>query len=65
MAEEQEKQQEKFELTPEGESLGYISLDQARLLAMRTAREAPGAYGQRFGNVPMALEVIEDEDRTH
>ena len=59
---EGKKEEDKFEFTPEGESLGYISLDQARVLAMRTAREAPGAYGRRFRNVLMAFEVVEDED---
>ena len=63
MVEDEGKQEEeKFEFTPEGESLGYISLDQAEVLAMRTARETPGAYGRRFRNVPMAFEVAEEED---
>jgi Tol biopolymer transport system component len=56
------KEEEKLDFTPEGETLGYISLDQARVLAMRTAREAPGAYGRRFRNVPMAFEAVEDEE---
>ena len=51
--------EDKPEFTSEGETLGYISLDQAQILAMRTAREAPGAYGRRFARVPMAFEVIE------
>ena len=38
------QEEEKFDFTREGEALGYISLDQARVLAMRTAREAPGDY---------------------
>ena len=42
---ESKKDDEKLEFTPEGEALGYISLDQARVLAMRTARETPGEYG--------------------
>ena len=53
------KEEEKFEFTPEGEALDYISLDQARILAMRTAREAPGDYGRRFRNVSMAFELVE------
>ena len=56
------KQEEKFDFTAEGEVLGYISLDQARVLAMRTARESPGAYGRRFTDVPMAFEVVEAEE---
>ena len=31
--------------TAEGEALGYISLAQARLRAMQTARDDPGDYG--------------------
>jgi len=63
MAEDQgEKEEQKFEFDSAGEALGYISLDQARVLAMRTAREAPGAYGRRFRNVPMAFEVVEDNE---
>ena len=63
MAEDQgKKEEEKFEFDSAGEALGYISLDQARILAMRTAREAPGEYGRRFRNVPMAFEVVEDNE---
>ena len=60
--EDEGKQVEKFEFTPEGETLGYISLDQARVLAMSTARETPGAYGRRFRRMPMAFEAIEEEE---
>ena len=62
MVEDKGKEEEKFDFTPEGEALGYISLDQARVLAMRTARETPGAYSPRFASVPMAFEVVEDEE---
>jgi len=63
MAEDQEKKdEEKFEFTAEGEALGYISLDQAQVLAMRTAREAPGVYGPTYRDIPMAFEVVEDAD---
>ncbi len=45
MAQDERKQEEeKVHFTREGEALGYISLDQARVLAMRTARESPGDY---------------------
>lgn len=53
---------EKFEFDAAGQAMGYISMDQARLLAMRTARDSPGAYGRRFGNVPMAFEVVVEEE---
>ena len=46
---EGEKEEEKFDFSPEGEAVGYISLAQARLLAMQTARETPGNYGQLRG----------------
>ena len=60
MAQDEGKQEEeKFDFTREAEALGYISLDQARVLAMRTARESPGAYGRRYRNVPMAFEMVE------
>ena len=64
LADDQEKR-DKFD--EYGQQLGgYISLDQARVLAMRTARETPGAYGGRFRNVPMAFEVAgEDETEDH
>ena len=48
--------------TPEGEALGYISLDQGRVLAMRTARDEPGDYGRQFRNIRMAFEVVETEE---
>ena len=52
MAEDQGNKDEKLEFTPEGEALGYISLDQARVLAMRTARETPGAYASFYADIP-------------
>ena len=51
-----------FDFTLEGEALGYFSLDQARVLAMRTARETPGDYGRRFRTANMAFEVVEDTE---
>jgi len=33
------KEEEKFDFTSEGDVLGYISLDQARVLAVQQARE--------------------------
>ncbi len=51
-----------FGFESSGEALGYISLPQARLLAMQTARETSGDYGRRFSGVPMAFEVTEGEE---
>ena len=63
MAQDEGKQdEEKFDFTREGEVLGYISLDQARVLAMRTARETPGDYGRRYRTVSMAFDVVEAEE---
>ena len=56
------KDEEKFEFTSEGEVIGYISLDQAQVLAMRTAREQPGAYGSKYLSVPMAFDVVESTE---
>ena len=47
MAEEEGKQEEeKLEFTAEGEALGYISLDQARVLALQHARDNREFYGR-------------------
>ena len=48
MAEDQGKEEEKFDVTGEGEVIDYISLQYARVLAMRTAREIPGEYGSSY-----------------
>ena len=63
MAEDQgKKDKEKLEFSPEGEFLGYMSLDQAQMLARQAAREAPGAYGSAFDGVHMAYNVAELEE---
>jgi len=59
MAEEEGNQEEKFDFTAEGEALGYISMAQARLLAMQTARETPGDYGRRSSGVSMVFAIVE------
>ena len=46
MAEDQGKPDEdKLEFTPEGEVLGFISVDQARVLALRHAYDNRAIYG--------------------
>jgi sugar lactone lactonase YvrE len=58
LADEEDKPDD---FTPEGEARGYISLDQAKVLAMRVARDEPGVYGK----VRMAFlvaEAVETED---
>ena len=51
MAEYQGKEEEKFEFTCEGEAVNYISLAQARLLAIRTAKDPPGEYGSQYRGI--------------
>ena len=60
MAEDQGKEEEKFDFTAEGE--GYISLDEARILAMQTASSVPGDYGRSFRGVTMVFEVASLEE---
>ena len=63
MAEDKDNEQEKFDFTSEGE--GYISLAEARVLAVRAAVETPGDYSRNFRRLTMVFEVVEsgeDED---
>ena len=63
MAEDPEKKdEEKFEFDSAGQALGYISLDQAGVLAIQTARGTPGEYGSQYQDVPMAFEVSNGHD---
>ena len=57
MVDEEGRKEDKFELDATGESSGYISMAQARVLAMRTAREEPGNYGAAFEGMEMFFEV--------
>ena len=57
MAEEEDKQEEKFEFTSEGEALGYISLDQARVLAIEHARDNTDFYGPEYAGIRLIWEV--------
>ena len=63
LAEDQEnKEEEKFEFTAEGEALGYIGMDQAQVRAMQVATEAPGGYGSAYPGLPMAFEVVNAQE---
>jgi len=65
MVEDGDNKEDQFDFTADGEVLSYISLAQARLVAMQTARETPGNYGRASTDVPMAFEIVEpseDED---
>ncbi len=58
----QEEKEDSFDFDATGEAAGYISQDQARVLAMQAAAREPGAYGQRLRDVPMAFDVKDEED---
>ena len=63
MAEEQDKKdEEKLEFDSAGQPLGYISLDQARVLAMRTARENTGFYGEVYGQQDLVWNELSAEE---
>ena len=55
MTEDKGKEEEKFDLSPELE--GYISLDEARVLALQHARDNFEVYG-RYAKVELVVEVI-------
>ena len=68
MVDEEGRKEDKFEFDSTGQSSGYISMAQARVLAMQTAREEPGNYGAAFEGMEMFFEVEgeeEDEDYYH
>jgi len=58
----QDKEEEKFDFTRAGEAVGYISLEQAGILAIRTASETPGEYGSSYQGTPMAFGVSAEQD---
>lgn len=62
MAQDDFDKEDKFDFTAEGEALGYISLEQARILAMEAAEESPGNYGNRFRGSQMVYDVVEQEE---
>ena len=62
LEEEDKKDEEQLEFTPEGETLGYISLDQARVLAMEHARDNRGFYGRRYARRDLVWEVVSQEE---
>ena len=64
MAEEEDKkEEEKIELDSTGQPLAYISLDQARVLAMEHARDNTGFYGRRYRRRELAWEMVSQEAR--
>ena len=63
MADQHSKQdEEKLEFTPNAEALGYISLDQATVLAIRNARDDTSAYGKELADRELVWEVDHAEE---
>ena len=62
MAQEEGKKEEQFGFDAAGEALGYISLEQARLVAMQAARENPGNYGPQLARTRMVFQLVEQEE---
>ena len=59
---ENKKEEQKFDFDSAGEVVGYISLEQAVVLAMRTADDEPGNYGRRSTGVRMVFDVVQQEE---
>jgi peptidylprolyl isomerase len=59
---EEDKQEDKSDFTAAGDEQGYISLQQARILAMRTASEEPVNYEQGLATASMVYEVAEQKE---
>ena len=56
---EEEREEDKLDaFTPEAEALGYISLEQARVLAIQHARDNREIYGSRYAATELVWEVI-------
>ena len=63
MAEDPEKKdEEKLEFDTAGQILGYISLDQARVLALQHARENTDFYGEVYGQQELTWEELNSEE---
>ena len=60
----EDKKEDSFEFDSAGEAVGYISMEQARVLAMRTARDEPGDYGADFQGTQMVFELAGAEQDT-
>ena len=59
---EDEPQEDKFEFDSAGQVVGYISLDQARVVALRYARDNQDFYGGRYARRELAWEEISTEE---
>ena len=59
--EDQGKKEEKLEFDSTGQALGYISMDQARVLALQHARDNRDIYG-RYADADLVWEVAATEE---
>ena len=59
---EDDSQEENNEVGPAGQVLGYIFLDQARVMALRYARNKQVFYGSRYARRELAREEISAEE---
>ena len=59
MVEDKDKKEGSFDSA--SEAIEYISLDQARILAMRHARENTDLYGRRYRNRELVWKVTSEE----
>ena len=57
-----DKKENKFDFTDAGKVLGYISLEQARVLAIEYSRDHADLYGPSYVGVRLAWEVISAEE---
>ena len=57
----EDKKEDSFEFDSAGAAIDYISMAQARVLAMRAARDEPGNYGAGFEDIQMVFEVAGSE----
>ena len=57
--------EEKFDFTDAGEALGYISLDQARVMALQHARDNRDVYGAYADSYDQDLDLIVTADGEH
>ena len=57
-----EKKEEKFDFDSAGEVRGWITLEQARVLAIQHARDNREIYGSRYARTDLVWEVLSAEE---
>jgi len=55
--------EERWEVTREGGTPGYFSLDQARAVALQQARDNQDFYGPRYSAQDLVWEVLSQKER--